>query len=318
VRKSFLGNSGLEVSEIAFGGVEIGMPYGIGVHSQEDMLSKKEAVLLLQSAVDQGINFFDTARMYGESEVIMGEAFKEMRQDLILATKCRHFRNNEGMLVPNELLPDFINSSLEQSLKALQTDYIDLFMLHQADVEILSNPIIAGVFQDLKKAGKIRATGVSTYALEESTLAIENGTWNVIQLPFNLLDQTQAQCFESAAQHGVGVVVRSVLMKGLLSDKGKNLHPALLEVEKHIEKYKEIKQSNTPDLPTLATQFVLSFPEVASVLIGIDKMEYLASACQTVGYGKLNNRVLEQAKQLAYPDPSFLNLPYWDKMGWLT
>lgn len=318
MKKNRLGNTGLEVSEIAFGGVEIGLPYGIGIHSEEDMLSKKEAVHLLLAALDNGINFFDTARMYGESEILMGEAFRGRRQEVVLATKCRHFRDCDGMLMPDEKLPDFINASLEESLNALQTDYVDLFMLHQADLGILSNPVIEATFQQLKETGKIRAAGASTYTVAETGAAIVKGTWNVIQLPFNLMDQTHGACFEAAAENGVGIVVRSVLLKGLLSDRGKNLHPALAAVEKHIEQYHELTEGNTPDLPTLATQFALSFPEVASVLVGIDKMEYLETACRTVGYGYLKDGLKERARQMAYPDPAFLNLPYWDKMGWLT
>ena len=88
--KRTLGNTGIHVSEIAFGGVEIGVPYGIGVKSAADMLSVKEAINLLHTAIDSGINFFDTARMYGTSENIMGNAFKSRRSEVVIATKCRH------------------------------------------------------------------------------------------------------------------------------------------------------------------------------------------------------------------------------------
>ena len=74
-----LGRTGIRVSEIAFGGVEIGIPYGIGVNNRSDMLSHTEAVKLLHAAVEGGINFFDTARLYGESEQIMGKAFHDRR-----------------------------------------------------------------------------------------------------------------------------------------------------------------------------------------------------------------------------------------------
>lgn len=318
MKKKSLGNTGLEVSEMAFGGVEIGLPYGIGVQSQEDMLSQKEAVSLLQTALEKGINFFDTARMYGESEKIMGIAFKEKRKDIVLATKCRHFRDRNGVMVSDDDLRDFIRNSLDESLRTLQTDYVDLFMLHQADMEILSNPIIEDTFQQLKKEGKIYATGASTYKVSETTCAIERGAWDVIQLPFNLMDQTQGVCFDKAAENEVGVVVRSVLLKGVLSDRGKNLHPELREVENHIRQFNALVQGNVPDLPTLATLFALSVPEVSSVLVGIDKLAYLENALKTVSYGYLSDELMDQARQLAYPDPSFLNLPHWDKMGWLT
>src|ERR1700759_4431011 len=96
MKKRALGKTGIEVSEIAFGGGEIGVPYGIGVHSEADMLSRDKAIDLLHEAMDKGINFFDPARLYGESESIMGEAFCDRRDKVILSTKCKHFKDNEG------------------------------------------------------------------------------------------------------------------------------------------------------------------------------------------------------------------------------
>lgn len=313
-----LGKTGIRISEIAFGGVEIGLPYGIGVASAADMLTEKQAIELLHASLDSGINFFDTARMYGSSEEIMGEAFVGRRSEVVLATKCRHFRDKEGNLPPDEELESFIHTSLAESLKALQTDYLDVFMLHQADLEILENPVIAAVFSELKKQGAIRATGASTYSVEETQKAMESGVWDVIQLPFNLLDQRQGSLFEQAQNQGVAIVIRSVLMKGLLSDRGKNLHTELQSVEKHIAGYAPLLGDKFPDLPTLATKFALSFPGVSAVLIGMDKLDYLHNALQTADGRYMNQEELQDAQKLAYPDPAFLNLPHWHKMGWLT
>ncbi|MCE7063197.1 aldo/keto reductase [Dyadobacter sp. CY343] len=316
MKKRPLGNTGIDVSEIAFGGVEIGMPYGIGVAGREDMLSEKDAVHLLHAAQEQGINFFDTARLYGESEAIMGKAFEHRRSEIVLATKCAHFRKGGKMLPDSETKP-FILNSLQQSLEMLRTDYLDVFMLHQADAEILQNEVIAEVFSDLKQKNIIKATGASTYSTEETRLAIDSGNWDMIQLPFNLMDQRQGEFFKIASENGVGLVIRSVLMKGLLSDRGKNLHPALADVERHIQGYHALTGGQFPDLPTLATQFALSFNEVSSVLVGIDKMEYLHKALATANGHYLDEPIMKEAKNLVYPNPEFLNLPHWDRMGWL-
>ena len=312
-----LGKTGIEISEIAFGGVEIGMPYGIGVESAEDMLSEREAVNLLYQAVDSGINFFDTARMYGNSEDIMGKAFNDRRDKVVLATKCRHLLDKNGNLPPDSKLPGVIEKSFQESLEALQTDYVDIFMLHQANLKILENETIAAVFEEFKSRGRCRATGVSTYTTEETKKAIERGCWDMIQLPFNMMDQRQGTLFSEAAQKGVGVVVRSVLLKGLLSDRGKNLHPALKDVENHISRYQDIVSDRGMSLPELATKFALSFPEVSAVLIGIDREEYLEQALKTVDGVYLEKESLEKIKNMSYPHPEFINLPYWDKMNWL-
>lgn len=317
MKKRLLGNTGIEVSEIAFGGVEIGMPYGIGVTNKSDMLSEKEAIQLLHQAVDSGINFFDTARMYGESERIMGKAFQDRREKVVIATKCSHLLDANGNLTTGETLKKTIEKSLQESLQALSMDYVDIFMLHQADSRILESEDVLNTFSKLKDQGLFRIAGVSTYTIQETEKALENSLWKLIQLPFNLMDQRQEKYFKKAHQQGVGIVIRSILLKGLLSNRGKNLHPALANVEKHITQYDKLLEGTNYTLSTLATKFGLSFPEVASVLVGIDKKEYLEQSLKTADGVYLDQKQLSEAKSLGYPDPEFLNLPYWDKMNWL-
>ena len=315
--KRQLGQTGINVSEISFGGVEIGMPYGIGINSELDMLPVNDAIRLLHEAVDSGVNFFDTARMYGESERIIGEAFRNRRHEVVIATKCRHFLDENGNLPPSRELPNIIESSLHESLKILGMDYVDVFMLHQANLAILNNEEIALTFENLKKEGKIRATGASTYTFEETELAIDKGVWDVIQLPFNLMYQRQKELFPKAYEKGVGLVIRSVLLKGLLSERGKNLHPALAEVEKHIAGYDSLLKNEQYPLSTLAVKFVLSFPEVAAALVGIDSFDYLHHSVEAANGQYLDGNKLKEAEKMAYPDPSFIDLPHWSKMNWL-
>ena len=313
-----LGHTGIRVSEIAFGGVEIGMPYGIGTRSKADMLSRSEAVYLLQEAVSKGINFFDTARLYGESESLMGLAFHDRRDRVVICSKCRHFRGPGGDLPPAAELKKIIQISLQESLQELKTDYLDVYMLHQADREVLENEMIAESFRNLKVKGIIRATGVSTYTLEETGKALESGAWDVIQLPFNLMDPSQGAVFDRAAVKGAGIVVRSVLLKGILSEKGKPLHPALKEVERHVKQYEALLDASIPDLASLAIKFALSFGKVSSVLVGIDRMKYLQEALAAANGTYLGENALSRALALKYPHPEFLDLVRWDRMGWLT
>jgi aryl-alcohol dehydrogenase-like predicted oxidoreductase len=313
-----LGQTGIKVSEIAFGGVEIGIPYGIGVKSEADMISESEAIYLLQEALSCGINFFDTARLYGASESIMGRAFSSRRDQVVICTKCRHLRNLEGHLPPDEKIERMIKESLQESLNDLQTGFIDVYLLHQADMEILDNERIAKVFTELKKEGAIRATGVSTYTPDETKKAIRSGVWDVIQLPFNLMDPTHLALFPMAAAKGVGIMVRSVLLKGILGEKGRELHPALKDVEMHLKHYDDFLNESISDLATLAIKFGLSFKEVSSVLVGIDRMDYLHKSLLAADNLYLNEKTLAKALHLRYPDPEFLDLAEWDRLGWLT
>src|SRR5699024_1491124 len=121
MKRRILGRTGLSVSEIAFGGVEIGMPYGLGAQEMPDEAS---AIQLLKKAVESGINFFDNARHYGESERLMGEAFQGIRNQVVLATKCVHLKDEEGNIPTYSELKEIVEKSLDLSLKNLKTDYI--------------------------------------------------------------------------------------------------------------------------------------------------------------------------------------------------
>lgn len=318
MNKRKLGNTSMEVSEIAFGGVEIGMPYGIGIESERDMLSEKESIDLLHASMEAGVNFFDTARMYGNSEAIMGKAFAGIRKNILISTKCKHFCNTDGSLIADIDLEKHIEESLKESLAALQTDYIDVFMLHQADEKILDNEIIAETFSKIKARGDVRAIGASTYKISETKKVIYSDIWEVVQLPFNLMDQRQQDLFDFAAKQEKGIIIRSVLLKGLLSNRGKILHPALKEVSEHIKNYDRLFDDECQDLSSMALKFALSFSEVSSVLVGMDRLEYLFKSCVVANGLYMDKTRLLKARELAYPDPDFLNLHHWEKMGWLT
>lgn len=318
MKKRPLGNTGINVSEIAFGGVEIGIPYGIGVTGHADMLSRDESIDLLHQAMDKGINFYDTARMYGASEEIMGRAFKHKRDQVVISTKCCKIRDASGDLPPSKEIRKIVEKSLEESLNALDTDYVDVYMLHQADLGILENEEVAQVFHQLKDKGAVRATGVSTYSVEETKKSMESGNWDVVQLPYNLMDQSQGANFSLAGRNDIGIMVRSVLFKGILSKKGRSLHPKLKDVEQHVTLYKEWCNRLDCDLPTLAMKFALSSEQVSSVLVGIDRLEYLESSVGAADGNYLVVEQLEKLKALQYPDIGFLDLVKWERNGWLT
>ncbi|NGM63572.1 aldo/keto reductase [Sphingobacterium sp. SGG-5] len=290
------------------------MPYGLGAHAMPDEAS---AIRLLQKAVELGINFFDTAIHYGESERLMGKAFQGMRKQVVLATKCVHFKDKNGTVPAYVQLKDIVRSSLEVSLKNLKTDYVDLFMVHYADMDILQNEDVTRVFLDMQQEGQVRNIGVSVYKAEETAKAIESGVWDAIQLPFNLMDQSHGNHFQEAAERGVGIIVRSVLMRGMLTERKFKMHEALKDVEQHVEAYRTIAKTYFNNFPEYATKFVLKHPQVSSVLVGIDKEEYLYASLHNIEGGELSDTLFAQSKRMQYPDPSFLNLAEWDRKGWL-
>jgi len=324
VKKRSLGRTGLVVSEIGFGGVEIGIPYGIDPGVGLEAPAEEEAERLLRDALDAGINYFDTARAYGRSEKVMGNAFRGRRDEVLLCTKCSPLCDEKGCLPPPADLRRTIDDSLNKSLAALRTDYVDVYMLHSAHAEVLDNPAVAEIFLDYKRRQLARAIGVSTYSPEETRKAVESGVWDVVQLPFNLMDQRHGAFFASAVERGVGIVVRSVFLQGILTNRGHRLYeklrrgdPQLKTVEQHRDRYEELLDDKIPTLPDLAVKFVLSHAAVPCVLIGTKRMSHVRTALAAADGRYLEGRELARAKELAYPDPNFLDLGKWLAMGWL-
>src|SRR5690606_29245066 len=141
--------------------VGIGMPY-----AGKPMPSEKDSIRLLHQSLDEGINYYDTARMYGASERIMGQAFRDRRDRVLINTKCVHFLDEDGKIPAGLPVRKTICDSLDESLKTLRTDYVDVFMLHQSSPDLLKNEEVAEVFVELRNQGKVRAIGASTYTPE--------------------------------------------------------------------------------------------------------------------------------------------------------
>lgn len=318
MKQRLLGSTDIKVSEISFGGVEIGLPYGIGVGGSENLISEVEAVDLLRLSLEKGINTFDTSPAYGKSEKRIGKAFADRRQDVVICTKCPHLRDKDQQLFSDAELKIIITTSITNSLEALQTDYVDIYMIHNADLEMLEHPEIIHQFSELKQKGVIRAAGVSVYTVQETQKAIDSDFWQVVQLPFNLLDQRHGKTFSDAKKKGVGIFVRSVLCKGILTDRNRFLHPKLAPIREHCDRCLEQLNSERYSLSDVATKFALSFQEVSSVLVGIDKTEYLEKAFAVADGHYFSDAQLETVQTMAYPNPDFLDIPLWEKKGWLT
>lgn len=317
MRKRALGTTGMEVSEISFGCVELGIPYGIGVKSRKDMLSEKQAVDLLHEAVAQGINLFDTAPAYGASEEILGKAFEHRRDDVLICTKCPPLTDETGDVLRGRVLRKTLEQSLMKSLTALRSDHVDIYMLHQVSEPVLHSEEVVHLFDEFKRHGLIRAAGASTYPGGITGHVIDTGNWDVLQIAFNLMDQREGPFIERARTAGIGVLVRSVLFKGILTDRGRDLHPELRSVEQHRHVYQAFLSGDIT-LADLATRYVLSKEGVSSALLGIDRKQYLDSALHAARQQLLSPDVVAGCDALAFHDAKFLDLPKWDRLGWLS
>jgi aryl-alcohol dehydrogenase-like predicted oxidoreductase len=206
-----LGRTCWKVSEISFGAWAIGGAWG----SVDD----KESLAALHAALDRGVNFFDTADVYGDgrSERLLAKLKRERKETFYIATKA-------GRRLPKQTPEGYSRENLtmwiERSLRNLETDTIDLLQLHCPHTEVFYRPEVFDVLDDLVMAGKIRHYGVSVEKVEEAIKAIEFPGVQSVQIIFNIFRQRPADLFfELAQKRQVGILARVPLASGLLSGK---------------------------------------------------------------------------------------------------
>lgn len=206
-----LGRTGWEVSASSFGAWAIGGTWG--------EVDDKESLTALHRAVDLGVNFIDTADVYGDgrSERLIAQLKKERSEEIIVATKAgRRLDPHVADGYNRQNLTAFI----DRSLKNLDTETIDLLQLHCPSPEVYYRPEVFGILDDLVQAGKIRYYGVSVEKVEEAIKAIEYPNVQSIQIIFNIFRQRPADLFFKLAQEKqVGILARVPLSSGMLTGK---------------------------------------------------------------------------------------------------
>ncbi len=206
-----LGRTGWKVSEISFGAWAIGGSWGD--------VDDKESLAALHRSIDLGVNFIDTADVYGDgrSERLVAQLLKERRETIYVATKAgRRLDPHVAGGYNRQNLTAFV----ERSLKNLDTDTIDLLQLHCPPAEVYYTPETFGVLDDLVKAGKLRHYGVSVEKVEEALKAIEYPNVQTVQIIFNIFRQRPADLFfAEALRRKVGILARVPLASGLLTGK---------------------------------------------------------------------------------------------------
>jgi len=206
-----LGRTGWNVSEISFGAWAIGAGWG--------PVDDQESLAALHRAIDLGVNFIDTADVYGDgrSEQLIARVRKERSEELIVATKAgRRLSPHTADGYNAENLTRFV----ERSLRYLETDCLDLVQLHCPPTEVYYRPEVFGALDDLVQAGKMRYYGVSVEKIEEALKAIEYPNVQTVQIIFNMFRHRPAELFfREAKRREVGILARVPLASGLLTGK---------------------------------------------------------------------------------------------------
>jgi aryl-alcohol dehydrogenase-like predicted oxidoreductase len=205
------GRTGWTVSTVSFGAWAIGGTWG--------KVRDKESLAALHAALDNGVNFFDTADVYGDgrSERLLARLRTERKEPFYIATKAgRRLNPHIAAGYNRENLTAFV----ERSLKNLDTDVLDLLQLHCPPTDVYYRPEVSGILDDLVKAGKLKFYGVSVEKVEEALKAIEFPNVQSVQIIFNIFRQRPSELFfEEARKRKVGILARVPLASGMLTGK---------------------------------------------------------------------------------------------------
>ena len=267
-----LGKSTLEISEIGFGCMSLGT---------DDHVNS----ILINRALDLGINFFDTADIYqdGLNETTLGNTLKHKRDNVIIATKAGNQRRKDGSGLDWNPRKEHILSAAEESLKRLQTDYIDLYQLHGGTMEDPIDETIEA-FEILQVQGKIRYYGISSIRPNVIREYINRSNIVSVMMQYGLLDRRPEEtCLTLLHKHSIGVLARGSLAKGLVVDK-----PATVflqyneqEVKRAADTIRSFSGDDRSPSQT-ALRFALNHPAITAAIVGLRTRTQLEDVVKTV------------------------------------
>ncbi|QNF33931.1 aldo/keto reductase [Adhaeribacter swui] len=310
-----LGKTGIEVSEISLGTWQVGGKWG-------EPFSHENADHILNAAIDAGVNFIDTADVYGdgESEKAVGRVVKSRSEWIHVATKCGRRLNPH---VNQSYTPAALRAFVEDSLRNTGLDTLDLIQLHCPPTEVYYRLEIFELFDRLKEEGKIQNMGVSVEKVEEALKAIEFPNVTTVQIIFNMFRQRPAELFFREAQRrDIGVIVRVPLASGLLTgkfrpethfapddhrnfnrngeafDKGETFSG--LDYNTGLEAVEEIKKlfPDQENLAPVALRWILQFEAVSCIIPGASKPNQLTSNLQALEVPDLTPEQWEGVKAI--------------------
>lgn len=308
---ALLGKTGFNVSKIGLGTVEIGIPYGIGPVS---LPSEQEAITILKNAVEMGITYIDTARGYGLAEERIGKSGITKNSNVVIGTKCGQFLKNEPNLSPIEL-EQRIREEIDISRKNLDQEVLQLVQFHNELEDYADFSIIIEIFQKLLHEQKIMQAGVAVRGEKAALAALSTGFFKTMQIAYSIADQRMAPLvLPEAKKKDVGIINRSVLLKGALTNAREKLHPNLTALRETSDKAAAIAHQAGMDLPTLALRFVTSNPAVSTILIGTTQSHHLQSAIEAISLGELPEIMLRELGSLGITDTNQIDPAKWPKV----
>ncbi|WP_340395580.1 aldo/keto reductase [Paenibacillus sp. FSL E2-0177] len=293
MRKNRLGQSDLYVSEIGLGCMSLGT-------------DEAKAISIVHEALDQGINFVDTADLYdeGRNEEIIGQAIRQRRQDVILTTKVgnRRIPGQEGWSWdPSKA---YIKNAVKDSLKRLQTDYIDLYQLHGGTIEDPIDETIEA-FEELKQEGLIRYYGISSIRPNVIREYVKKSNIVSVMSQYSILDRRpEEEILPLLAKHGISMIARGSLAGGILSERGRSkAEKNYLDYssEELLNLHDQLSQetSDSRNLAQTALHYPLANPSVAVIIPGASSLEQLKSNVMAADVAPLTSEELADIQRIS-------------------
>lgn len=309
-----LGKTGLKVSELSLGTVEIGMDYGFKGTQHYGRPSKSECIALVHRALELGINVIDTARKYGEAEHVVGEALKRTNYNPIICSKV--FLSDSAVVADTNALFSEIAASVDESLRQLQREHIDILLIHNTKIEHMQRSETIEALRQICQTGKVRFAGASCYGEETPLRAMQNADLiRSLQVPHNFLDRRmERQVFGRAKETGTGVFVRSAFLRGILTNQTASVPSQLWPVRDRGQEALVLARDEVSSLSELALRFCLSVPPISSVVIGVKTIEELEVNVADANCGKLSDELLYRLSALAMNDDPLVDPQNWSGM----
>lgn len=303
-----LGRTGLSVSCIGLGTTEIGYIYGIG---PRNLPTESEVIDFLHKVIDLGITFIDTGHFYGLAEERIGKSGIAGEEGVIVSTKCGHVLDRGEAISDKELARE-MEKEVDESLIKLRLDMIPLVQVHGGTAERIRDGSIIGGMQKLKDAGKVQFVGISTRGEEAPLAALESGYFDTLQLAHSILDQrVVARVIPEAKKRNIGIINRSVLLKGALTPASQYLSASLSGLKKNSDAAAKIASAMGIDLPALAVRFALSNDAIQTVLVGTNKLRNIERAIAAAEAGPLPESIVKELRSLAVSDPLQVDPKNW-------
>ena len=305
-----LGKTNLRVSRLALGTAAFGLArYGICDAEESGAVCEKNAIRLVHAAIEHGVNFFDTARGYGCSEAMLGNALAG-RSSCVVATKVS-IPENLSVLSSAELC-NAVMASVDTSLRELKRDVLDVVQIHNVTSDTLNRTDLPAILEIARQQGKLRYIGASVYGAENALAAIRCGNVEVLQVALSLLDQRMmSSVLPEARKKDIGILARSVFLKGVLTERAKSLPATMHLLAMASDQARETLGDTWESLPRTGVRFCLSVPGVHSVLLGLRSDAELPAALAAEEAGPLPEPVMRKTESIGLTDEKMLDPSHW-------